>query len=780
MLKGNSRSLALFALTLALLSGCAFAAWPTDFSNVTNFHNEQNFTAFGNATFYGKAIGAVNYAYIIPNSLQAVMSSGWLFRGYNGSVFEGNVSGYPYFNGFLVPFRTQAGKAYSTLALFSNQSVHKNTSSMSDQYMNITIDKNAFIYPFYQYLLGINKTSSHQSLSGWTTFNKNNVTFIGCAYQKNQTCTWSFRPSQQYFFTETSPYANQNISVDYINSGGVQEATLSANSIATSITAKGFPASGTLTSPLVTPFVALINGSVSNPHTAFQYGANQIFMGSNGIGWRINQTKSGLYNSSGGFAALGWLYTGTNNKATISIYAANDFSNTAFYLTPAYTSNYTNSSVMYNSTISAPPSPCSVFQYRIPVTNVTWEASFVTLANPANPGQPQTIEVPTTYLLLNFTHTQEMGAQYCNDIYLYYTSSSIQQGGEIPYRRLNCTASKVSLLVSNFTLEHLINFNSFYIYFGQPSAVPNYQVEDFSNSSIGNGYTKIFTGSGTSTPAEYSLTTAWNNVDFLNVIQGNEGIGINSGDGLGPLGSGLIGKSSGWPYIKGRYGTFLSDTLANDYNYLTDGSTLYGSGISVTGICINAPPNVCTITNTSTTTKSGSYDFIRFDTIYLTYSNKAIVTIPASTNYKLGAPQYAPNTGFNYCPNQVTNQTGQVNRTIIIPIIGNGTAIGTNGISNSSLWGNSHAMDNALSGSTAFYDITVPNWIIFLLAIVEIIFIALAFTTQNVWVVIFFLVASNFVGLTLLLGTNENSGYLIISIIAALYYVITHGHKWFR
>ena len=226
MSMGNSRITALFALCLILFGiGQASAAWPTDFSNVTNFHNAQNFTNFANGTFYGQTQGKMNYAYLTINNLAFVTSKGWLFRGYNGSVFVGNVSAYPYQFGFLVPLHTMKGKAYNTLALFSNQSVTNVTSSMRDDYLNITTDENTVKYSFYQYLLGVQG-------------NAYRINFTGCSYVNNQTCSWNFYPKQPYFLIETSTYPNQNVSVDYINYGGIQEAALTADSSIVSIRGK--------------------------------------------------------------------------------------------------------------------------------------------------------------------------------------------------------------------------------------------------------------------------------------------------------------------------------------------------------------------------------------------------------------------------------------------------------------------------------------------------------------------------------------------------------------
>jgi membrane protein implicated in regulation of membrane protease activity len=69
----------------------------------------------------------------------------------------------------------------------------------------------------------------------------------------------------------------------------------------------------------------------------------------------------------------------------------------------------------------------------------------------------------------------------------------------------------------------------------------------------------------------------------------------------------------------------------------------------------------------------------------------------------------------------------------------------------------------------------------FMLAIIEIILIGLMFTTENEWVVGFGLVAANFLGLTLFLGVKTiGVAFLLVSLIAAGYYVIKNAHKWWK
>lgn len=115
----------------------------------------------------------------------------------------------------------------------------------------------------------------------------------------------------------------------------------------------------------------------------------------------------------------------------------------------------------------------------------------------------------------------------------------------------------------------------------------------------------------------------------------------------------------------------------------------------------------------------------------------------------------------------------------------NGTSISANGIgtigNNNSTWGNVTAMRNATSGTMNFYDLTLPLSIAVLLAMLEIIGIALSFASGDEWIVIFSLVGANFSGLILTLGfKTPDVGFLFVSLLAAGYYVMKNAHKWWH
>jgi len=762
--------LALVALFLVLSNAnLAGAAWPSAFSNVSNFYYVMNFTSIAhNATFYGKNIGPVNYVYIPLTNLTSITSSGWLLRGYNGSVFIGNVSGYQYQQGLLVSLSAINGKAYDTLALFWKQGVSLSTPSMSDQRYNVTVDINAIKYPFVQYLLGLHRSGQ---LPSQNTFN--NVSFLGCTYQNNQTCSWSFRPMQPYFFIETATYSQQNVSVDYINVGGVQEAVLWASSTTAFIKGRGFPGSGTLTQPITTPLTMLIKGSVSNPSRAFQYGENQSYLASNGIGWKTNETNYGIYNSTSGPVSPGWLYTGINNKAVITIYTNNaPYENTAFYLVPAYTEQYVNTTPFYNSTPTIYNNITgNCFQYRVPIANFTFSYNFTTMAFPGHQGNGYTINFTSSkvpYLKLTLPHKNEMNVT-CGDIYL----ADPLDGGQIPYARLQCNASKVELIARNISLTGH-TYNSIYVYYAS-----GIKGADFSNSSVmsswklGNG--KTFNVSYSEAPFVVSLSSYLNIGSRLIVEQDIPAFSL--------IAFGYAGKD----YLSGYGGSdLINDTSGRNTRFLvTNGITpstygfpsVFGNGLGA--VCDNAS---CKLYNTSSSTTpiySGSY--VGNFTVNLTSLLRANATkLFGSWNFGAhGWPnELAPHNGSNCALPQGSLPN---NATVIINASTNGTVINPGGISNSTLWGNSSHVHLMLAGVVVFYDLSIPASSAMLLALLEVVCIALSFASNDEWLVIFSLVAANFIGLTLMLGvSNVGVGFLLVSLFAAGYYVIKNAHKWWH
>ncbi len=164
----------------------------------------------------------------------------------------------------------------------------------------------------------------------------------------------------------------------------------------------------------------------------------------------------------------------------------------------------------------------------------------------------------------------------------------------------------------------------------------------------------------------------------------------------------------------------------------------------------------------------------------LSHGIYANVTRPYSISYSKGfAPEFAPQNKSN-CAAYYKKPSGPGNSTIILNTSTNGT-ITSNTLTNATVFGNSTAMQKKLSGSVGFYDLNLPLSIVVVLAILEVIGIALAFASNNEWVVIFSLAAANFMGLILMLGVaGLGAGFLLISAVSALYYIIKNAHKWWH
>src|SRR5271157_396600 len=109
-------------LTLFLTS---FNANPVKW--LPNFHSAINFTVINSKAYYKMiSIGSANYIYLNLSLIKNLGTYVWL-QGYNGTVFRGNITAYPYADGLLVPLKTIRGLTYNTITLFFNQTSIEDT-----------------------------------------------------------------------------------------------------------------------------------------------------------------------------------------------------------------------------------------------------------------------------------------------------------------------------------------------------------------------------------------------------------------------------------------------------------------------------------------------------------------------------------------------------------------------------------------------------------------------------------------------------------------------------
>lgn len=201
-----------------------------------------------------------------------------------------------------------------------------------------------------------------------------------------------------------------------------------------------------------------------------------------------------LYNST---ISNGIAFDGTNKGLQFSLSVRN-YSPTSFIVMPAFSRNYTLTSVAVNPTpIAQDNSGCgSIFNlagwycnflYRIPIS-VNWSYNFTTYAYPHNLSIAHKIvfrngSVP--YLLLNVTNYLQFGSN-CQYVYFRaYNSLTDTDYGAIPFTVLNCTptSGKATFILANTTNESY-TYSSFFMYYG--SALNN--TPDFSNSIVASNW----------------------------------------------------------------------------------------------------------------------------------------------------------------------------------------------------------------------------------------------------------------------------------------------------
>lgn len=644
-------------------------------------------------------------------------------------------------NGFIVPLQTLSNSSYVTLALFYNQSVNQKTPSMVDYLRNITPDADAIKYTFYQYLAGINNTAPLL----------NNVTFKGCSYAVNQTCTWVFKPSaQSYYFFETATYPYQNVSIDYIPASGLSEFNLFGSESSLTMLSKGAN-ENKCNATSSAPYFAVINASI---YSLLSY---------NGMAAYKNGYACGYGNLAMPF---------TNNKATISIYTPNvPYISTSFYLTPAYTQQYTNSTPFYNTTPITPAItlPCG-FKYKKLFSNLNWTFSYGTSALwNYSMGMNPYIKGNVGWMLLNFTHMAGMGACSNLQIGLNDSAGSMSTYGTIPYAVYNCSPSRVSLLISNTTSTGYV-YNSLYLLFNGSRQADT--------PSLLNSFRTIYlngTDNTTTVPnfAYLKFMSPLNTKSYI--IESGYDNGCTS-----PNSHLMVGR------LLSDYIRFWLDPILNILAYNLTIHNLYNDKSDLLIVQkayymdnISAISNNGTeLSNTYSSTRTnyrigcggGNYANLR---IFINQTGQQITRINApfsvTENYSLTADFVpvcqSPTTTIPPNPIVLPNETGS-----LIP----------SSPTNDSVFGNASRLIHSLSGSVILFNIRLPLLFLFFIAILEVILIIFAFTTNNEWIVLFVLLVVNFSGLIAMFAISGGAGFLLIGLIAAGYYVIKNSHKWFK
>jgi hypothetical protein len=235
-----------------------------------------------------------------------------------------------------------------------------------------------------------------------------------------------------------------------------------------------------------------------------------------------------------------------------------------FTVIPAFTRNYTVSEPYYNHYANS-TYVCSGwgwycdFQYRIPISNITWNANFTTHAMPKNVhgsglGNASIVNFTHVgYMMLTLPYYTYMGKD-CQQVYMRNnTANGTFDGGVLPYTLMSCDPSGAVFLVWNKTLGGIVNPKAFYVYINSTS-----EANGFSNVSIKNRW---FIGSGSRFNVSYANAPFF--VNFTVPVNFNSSIQFvpyESGYG------GWDGSYIGYNAVTGReyYGT---GNRFNPYSY---------------------------------------------------------------------------------------------------------------------------------------------------------------------------------------------------------------------
>jgi len=138
-----------------------------------------------------------------------------------------------------------------------------------------------------------------------------------------------------------------------------------------------------------------------------------------------------------------------------------------FYIMPGFTTDYIVSNTAINPhTVKNITANCTTFSYKALVTNVIFNTTYPTLTPDGSLHILNFGPASTHYLLYNTTHYTHMG-NYCQTIGIF-SASNPGANSLIPFAINNCSASKISIIMTNTTTTGY-SYSSFNIEWGNPT-----------------------------------------------------------------------------------------------------------------------------------------------------------------------------------------------------------------------------------------------------------------------------------------------------------------------
>ena len=636
----NYNKIAIVITLLCIVLPITNAVTPyTTFNTIPNYKSYVNITVNSfNATMPFGAntidLGAVGYFYINTGFNSTLHNTPYQYlelAGFSNGNFLGNITAYPFANGLIVANKTIEGNAYNTVTLFYNQ-----------------------ITPAVTYL---NKTNiaqiAHLSSAEIYLYNMSGVTYTLSTVNNYTLGITNLKFNNQkipYYLIGNSTSDNFTM-VHYLNTPISQReygySLKGTSAILNTSTTFSSPLSVTATQSSLFAYFS------ADGYYAFATEGLAVFGATKGtanIGGAIINATTSKY-------GIGLFYGSYNYY--MSFYQPN-----VYYFVPAYSTNITLST---NQIVPAPISPNSIvnttdcgpgwyydFEYRQPVNNIVFNATFTTQADPSHLGTPYQLNFTNTkYVMLNLTHYTHMGNN-CENIYIEaFDSDYATPLGSVPfavYGVCNATKSKISLVLPNKTSTGNV-YNSIYVYFYSNSNMTGFNNQSLlGNFILGNG--NYFTVSST-IPFLIQLTAPLNSASHISTSTSDR-YGAGSFTWLTSQ-SNTYGaldyiNSTGYHfvYLSGYLPDYhsISDTINTNRAFLIDGQSLYTHTLSVTSSGLS---------NVTNTVSSGVMvvDGTPSTTIAL-IGIKATAMAMYSSIYTIGAYQHYNGCGANSTYNNST------------------------------------------------------------------------------------------------------------------------------
>lgn len=604
---------------------CDFAgAWEKNYYNRICF-SSINYTGYVS----GNDIGNVTYWYMNLSKInfQGLLGKTYDFMGYNGSSTIGNVTAYPFSEGYLLRNTTIYNESYNGLVFYYNSSSFVPTyyyANYSESQANNTINSNSSISKTNYYTYGASSSSgTYLPIISYLnpSFNYTGVKWSSNTLSLNRTYGFTFSlGSTPYYIYETSPNTDINFKVHYVtpcgnvyneyyNYTGGLDYTYKITSAFFDIwpIKQVFSVIGTALFSVYEPNLPSSCSLISIPNVYPYFSYSPI--GSSGIGIYANGT---IFNTTVSKTPYLTGSFGLSNRVNLLVSVSNvAIPNDTIVIVPAYSTTYLNSTVQSNSTPinykkNITSFPCYqngqfCYEYRNLISHINWNFTLNTstqteaLTNKSSctncvfTGLTPVwhyFNETSTYLevkLPNYNISTVKGSTIPSCRFMFfddYNMSTHTDYGKVNYTTTTCNIhnNTATFILQNYTSDNVVigsnaSDNQIWDYWynienvslGLPSSsvTSNFILANVKPNSL---YSLPHNQSSPSIPTASAVVTFNRSLLYGSFVKWNESTSTNPNNAYGSIGyvtNTLIGADSGFYDGTGCYSDF--------YDYNTSG-----------------------------------------------------------------------------------------------------------------------------------------------------------------------------------------------------------------